>query len=493
MIQPTLFDIDDNYTVESISNPKTYKGIYAFHKYWGKKPIESLDYFIENCTNKNDIVLDPFLGSGLISKEAHNLGRRFLGIDINPFSIEHTLFLLSLPKAEEYKKAINSIKKNVVSKIYETYAMEDSNIASHFLWNKNELQEVWTKNNSSRKKIQLKPSEFDLNKIKHFENYSIRNIPKGTFFENARINSMENMTIYDLFTKRALYNIDLILDEINKFSGDLKRALQLTLTSSSGQMSNMVFAITSRGKTKNQQSEKIEVGSWVIGLWRPDLHFEINVWNCFENRANKLYKALLEQDSSQVFCKTTISDFYEKQADMGIVQGNSKNELKKIPSESVKLIITDPPHSDRIPYLELSEMWNCLLNKKSEFSEEIVVSNAKSRKKSKDGYLNDMREILNESSRILTKDGYLLLYFNAKDKNSWNFFDSIEKQNSLVYLGYFPMEYSANSVVQDNRKGAMKSDYVLVFNHSKTQKTLEIFNKINGWTSNKPFKEVKNA
>ena len=258
-------------------------------------------------------------------------------------------------------------------------------------------------------------------------------------------------------------------------------------------MSNMVFAITGRGKTKNQQSEKIEVGSWVIGLWRPDLHFEINVWNSFENRANKLYKALLEQDYSPLSYKDTVSDFYTKKAAIGIIQGNSKNELRKIPSESIKLIITDPPHSDRIPYLELCEMWNCLLNKQSDFSEEIVVSNAKTRKKSKSEYLNDMREILTEASRILTKDGYLLLYFNAKDKNSWSFFDNIEKQNSLVYLGSFPVEYSANSVVQDNRKGAMKSDYVLVFNHLKTEKTLGIFNKINGWTSDKPFKDLKNA
>lgn len=493
MKQLTLFDIEKTGNVKSISNPKTYKGIYAFHKYWGKKPVESLNYCIKNCTSKDDIVLDPFLGSGLISKEAHSLGRRFLGIDINPFSIEHTLFLLSLPSAGDYKKAINLIKENVFSKISESYALENGDIATHFLWNKDSLQEIWTKSRTLRKKIQLKPTNFDLSKIKNFENYSVRNIQKGTFFENSRINSMENMTVYDLFTKRALYNIDLILDEINNFSGALKRALQLTLTSSSGQMSRMVFAITGRGKTKNQQSKKIEVGSWVIGLWRPDLHFEINVWNCFENRANKLYKALLEQNSSPISHKDTIFDFYTKQAKMGIIQGDSKNELKKIPSKSIKLIITDPPHSDRIPYLELSEMWNCLLNKKSDFSEEIVVSNAKVRKKSKDEYLNDMSEILSESSRILTKDGYLLLYFNAKDRNSWNFFDSIEKQNSLVYLGSFPMEYSANSVVQDNRKGAMKSDYVLVFNHSRTQKTLNIFNKINGWTSNKPFKEVKDV
>jgi hypothetical protein len=58
-------------------------------------------------------------------------------------------------------------------------------------------------------------------------------------------------------------------------------------------MSSMVFAITNRGKTKNQISKKIEVGSWVIGYWRPELHFEINVWNCFESKATKLYKALI--------------------------------------------------------------------------------------------------------------------------------------------------------------------------------------------------------
>ena len=208
MNQLTLFDIKENHTAESISNPKTYKGIYAFHKYQGKKPIESLNYCIKNCTNKNDIVLDPFLGSGLISKEAHNLGRRFLGIDINPFSIEHTLFLLSLPKAEDYKKAINLIKKIVLPKISKSYSLENSDVATHFLWYKDTLQEVWTKNNTSRKKIQLKPTKFDLSKIKKFESYSVRNIRKGTFFENSRINSLEDMTVYDLFTKRALYNID---------------------------------------------------------------------------------------------------------------------------------------------------------------------------------------------------------------------------------------------------------------------------------------------
>ena len=109
MEQPALFDMEDIHIAETIATPKTYKGIYAFHKYWGKKPIESFDYCIVNCKSKGDIVLDPFLGSGLISREVNSLGRRFLGIDINPFSIENTLFLLYLPKAEEYRNALNTM------------------------------------------------------------------------------------------------------------------------------------------------------------------------------------------------------------------------------------------------------------------------------------------------------------------------------------------------------------------------------------------------
>ena len=243
MNQPTLFDFDDTHTVEHISQPKTYKGIYAFHKYWGKKPVESLDYCIERCTEKNDIVLDPFLGSGLISKETHNLDRRFLGIDINPFSIEHTLFLLSLPKPNEYKNAVQYIKKNVFSKISESYTMQDGSIASHYLWDKDILEEVWTKDRCTKKKLRFSPTTHDADKITEFQNYTVRNIQKGTFFENARINASETMSVYDLFTNRALYNMDLLLDEINTFSGDLKRALLLTLTSAPLFMSSSAISV----------------------------------------------------------------------------------------------------------------------------------------------------------------------------------------------------------------------------------------------------------
>jgi hypothetical protein len=63
-------------------------------------------------------------------------------------------------------------------------------------------------------------------------------------------------------------------------------------------MSKMVFAVTSRGKTKGEISHKVEAGSWVIGYWRPSLHFEINVWDCFQRRLSKLQKAIAAGDAT---------------------------------------------------------------------------------------------------------------------------------------------------------------------------------------------------
>jgi adenine-specific DNA methylase len=139
--------------------------------------------------------------------------------------------------------------------------------------------------------------------------------------------------------------------------------------------------------------------------------------------------------------------------------------MKLLPSKSIKLICTDPPHSDRIPYLELSELWNSILNKDVHFNDEIIVSNAKERNKNKKNYNEDMKSLIKESSRILTDDGLFLLYYNARDKQSWKFMEIFETTSDLHFVGAFPMEYSANSVVQDNRKGGMKTDYVLVMKH----------------------------
>ncbi len=61
--QLTLFDDETKSKTDHIA--KSYTGIYSMHKYWSKKPYNIIQDFILRYTNKDEIVVDPFCGSGI--------------------------------------------------------------------------------------------------------------------------------------------------------------------------------------------------------------------------------------------------------------------------------------------------------------------------------------------------------------------------------------------------------------------------------------------
>ena len=259
-------------------------------------------------------------------------------------------------------------------------------------------------------------------------------------------------------------------------------------------MSKMVFAISGRNKTKHdtKNSERIEVGSWVIGYWRPERHFEINVWNCFELRAKRLLKVLHEQPENghNIAITNNPNDVLTDKYRISLVIGNCNKILKNIERDKIALVITDPPHSDRIPYLELSELWNAILHHEPCFQEEIVVSNARERKKGKQEYVHEMLEFMRNAHDVLKPGGFLAIIFNARDALSWEYLKKIEQTVPyLKYLGCFQMNYSAGSVVQDNRKGALKNDFILVYQKASNTDSRDIsmvLESINGWMKEFP-------
>lgn len=488
-LQRTLnFDEGDVHPVRT--PPAGYKGLSGFHKYWGKKPTEAWRFLIENLTDRNDIVLDPFLGSGLIAKECTDLERRFIGFDVNPISIELTKLYLELPSYTELSNAIAQIESKVKSIINEMYRMSNGCISTHFLWDGNAITKIWTK--SGRRRVELEVKQTEVERLQNVPPYKAKNTRNVRFFDNSRINSKKSFSLEDLFTPRALRAIDLLKEEIAQFDGRTKRALLLILSSSLGQMSKMVFAVSKRGKTKGKQVDKIEVGSWVIGYWRPEQHFEINAWNCFENKAKKLLKAVKEAEKSNSnSIAKNLENLLDDKEEAYVGLGDSEHLLKTIPSNSIKVVLTDPPHGDRIPYLELSEMWNSVIDLDSNYAEELVVSNAKERDKDISAYNVKLSIIFAECSRVLSDGGIMAVMFNARANAHWDSLQKLEKATGLEYVGCYPMEYSAGSVVQDNRKGGLKTDYVLLYgkNMGSTHKTnmVNIFKIINEWSVKHPM------
>jgi len=55
-------------------------------RYWGRKPSELAEEYIERYSKPNDIILDNFGGSGIFVKTALEMGRRAIYIDLNPFA-----------------------------------------------------------------------------------------------------------------------------------------------------------------------------------------------------------------------------------------------------------------------------------------------------------------------------------------------------------------------------------------------------------------------
>ena len=52
-------------------------------------------YVIENLSYENDLVVDPFLGSGISAVAAKRLNRRFVGCDVDRNAVNTTLARLA--------------------------------------------------------------------------------------------------------------------------------------------------------------------------------------------------------------------------------------------------------------------------------------------------------------------------------------------------------------------------------------------------------------
>ncbi len=53
------------------------------------KPVELYEVLIRNSSEKGDLVLDPFCGSGTIGRACKKTGRRFIGFDIDEKQVEY--------------------------------------------------------------------------------------------------------------------------------------------------------------------------------------------------------------------------------------------------------------------------------------------------------------------------------------------------------------------------------------------------------------------
>jgi ribosomal protein L11 methylase PrmA len=129
--------------------PETYKGIYAMHKYWSKKPHNLVANYITQYSNGGEVVLDPFCGSGVTIIESVRLDRRAVGIDINPIAAFSTIMGLKHIDIKALKKNFETLQHEIEAEIDKLYYTEcpkcgySNALATHTIWENSKPQELW--------------------------------------------------------------------------------------------------------------------------------------------------------------------------------------------------------------------------------------------------------------------------------------------------------------------------------------------------------------
>ena len=457
---------------------------YQMHKYFARKPPNVVAEYINTYSKQGDVVLDPFCGSGVTAIEALRLGRKAIAIDLDPVAIFLTRLTCQPADLSEFQKAFNHLKATVKEKIKELYLTEcpkcqSDAITTHTIWQfeseqstKEKPLEIWYKcqdpycNSQGEKLVE----DDDLVKLQQIEE---RGIPywypqtrfyyqDGTpFKEGTHLEGIDSVP--SLFTKRNLTALSLLLHEIETLpDGITKDLMKLAFSSSLAQVSRLVIVIerTKAGELK----KKRQAGGWVRPrFWIPDKHFELNVWDNFENRYQAVLKGKEESNKDIPFYLQAkdIDDLIDGKANILLMNESALSALRKLPDNCVDYVFTDPPYGGAIQYLELSTLWASWLRFDMPYGDELTINPAQ--KKSFDYYHQLLTTIFHEVHRVLKTGRWVTITFHSTEVKVYN---SIIRAVSyagfdLENIVYQPTPASPKASLQPY--GSAVGDYYLRF------------------------------
>lgn len=194
--------------------------MYKMHKYWGKKSPDVIARYISRFTRPDEIILDPFCGSGITLSEALRLGRKAIGIDINPvatFIARQTITPINL---SQFRWAFDDIKKLCEDDIFSTYVTrckycKKEAIVEFYARFGDSIEQIAYKCICSDKRIFKDPDSYDIQLKNSFKNIKIPYwYPKNTIL--PQIQKEKYRYVHELFSRRNLIALSRLLNAIEK-------------------------------------------------------------------------------------------------------------------------------------------------------------------------------------------------------------------------------------------------------------------------------------
>lgn len=423
--------------------------LYNSNIYWSQKPFNICDILIESFSEPNDIVYDPFLGSGVTLLEAINsrYNRIGIGCEINSAPI----FLVETLLKDYNKVRYENISKIFIKKIKELYPYYETKCPK--CGSKGVITSVIFDKVSRDSEIKIKAINYrctcssklnklgDNNDIKNINiNHKLKNISDDILIADSKLAVYENQPISQIFTKRNFAVLDDIVGIIDKleYYNDVFRYILMSILH--------LCKITD--KHSNSQ--------WP--LWIPKIDcVEKNIIDILEKKVKSFSKTIDYLNKN--YNSTKRYKLFNK--------GSQYITQDDITNDSVQLIITDPPYLGQVAYSEYMQLYKSFLKFDFNIEDEIVVSSAPSRKKDINNYYKLLENVFEICSYKLKENGYLCMYFHDSSLEVWNQIIGILSKYHLNYMTqtHIPKTNTLKNIISP--KKSLNGDCILFFQKNK--------------------------
>jgi len=95
--------------------------LYNLHKYWSKKGYEAIEFYMTLLSQPDDLVLDPFCGSGGVGVVAEQLGRKAALIDLSPAATLISAGYCTPVAPDDIKDAFSQLHRRMSSVLRAAY------------------------------------------------------------------------------------------------------------------------------------------------------------------------------------------------------------------------------------------------------------------------------------------------------------------------------------------------------------------------------------
>lgn len=371
------FRYEDRPLLEEIPVKKRVaKRHFGVHGYFTKQTWNVVAEYIKTYSKPGDLVLDPFGGSGITPIEALMNNRSAISIDINPMAVFIVQALIAPVKQTDLEAAYNRVMK---------------------AYNANE----------PRTSAEIAAA------LRKYPHPSGHLLPKGS----------DVSTVEQLFSEKQLAQLGFLRSLIVREKDDNIRNSLLLMFSGLITKVNLTYH-TSQVATQDGQGDAAAFRYYRYRI--APTPKDVDVMKYFALRYKKVMSA--KKEMAYFINSGTIHNCQ-------IVKG-SATDLSFIPNESVDYIYTDPPYGKKIPYLDLSVMWNAWLDLEVTAADrELEAIEGGEQHKGKEEYNRLIAESIHEMYRVMKYDRWLSFVFAHKDPEFWHLIIETAESCGFEYVG----------------------------------------------------------